>query len=117
MVMTSPTKTASGKTASGERPRTPLLPQHFIGWAAVLWLLASGGLLASWGKFNDVVTNGTAQIGTTVAVGLLAVVLVWQAHFRRKDRSVLLGVLSVLMGMVALFAVLFVLALVGQALS
>ena len=71
MTMTLPTK-----TASRERPRTPFLPQQFIGWAAVLWLLASGGLVASWGKFNDVVT-GTAQMWIAGAVGLLAILLVW----------------------------------------
>ena len=99
------------------RPRTPVLPHHFIGWAAVLWLLAVDFFPAYWGKLNDLITNPNAQLLTIVGALVLAVLLLWQAHFRRRDRSLLLGAVAVLTGVVGVFGLLVLLAFAGQALS
>jgi small-conductance mechanosensitive channel len=90
-----------------ERPRTLFLPHRLIGWVAVAWLAGTWGFLACWGKLNDVLT-GSALLGTAAALVVVAVVLSWQAL--RRDRSLLLGAMSVLSGVVAVFVLLVVLA-------
>jgi hypothetical protein len=100
--------------ASGERPRTPFLPHHLLGWAAVIWLVATWAFLACWGKLNDIL-NATTLHAAAAAFVLVAVFLAWGAF--KKDRSLLLGVLSLLSGVVAMFGLLVLLAFMGEALS
>lgn len=99
-----------------ERRATPFFPHHLIGWIAVMWLLTIAFFPAYWGKLNDVLANNASQLGAGGGALGVAALPLWQAHFRKKDRSVLLGVVTALTGVVALFGVLFLLAMLGQAL-
>jgi predicted permease len=108
---------APGVERSPQRFR--FLPRHRIGWVTLLALTAICLVPTWWAKLDDLLPSSRwGDLGLTavaVALPLTAFFLARESILRRKDQSVLLIMTSAVAAFAVLIGVIFLLALLGQA--